>query len=178
MTTTWFGDYVVIDTNVFLHLLNPQENVDSHITTLLTHLQTYGIVHIVDEGGRIQGEYLNQIGQILTRSDELGTEGDILRYWMMEAVPREIPVNLQDNLMQAIRRVIIERPEQVYRILVYVAFQTGSVLISNDETHIVVGPPGESGQRPRRDRLLRSTRRLRTSGAGILTSQEAHAEIT
>ena len=177
MTATWPEDYVVIDTNVFLHLLNPLENVDSHITTLLTHLQTQSIVHVVDEGERIQGEYLNQIGQILARSDELGTEGDILRYWMMEATPRRVPLNLQDNLMRAIRGVVVEPSEQVDRILVYVAFQTGSVLISNDETHIVIGPPRELGQRPRRDRLLRGTRRPRPKGADILTSEEAHAKI-
>ena len=172
-----FEDYVAIDTNVFLHLLNPQRNIDSHITTLLSHLQTRGAIHLVDEGGRIQGEYLNQIDRILKRSDELGIEGDILRYWMTEAVPQRVQVGLQDDLMQAIRRVIIELPEQVDRIFVYVAFQTGRVLISNDEMHIVRGPEIEIRQSHRRDRLVRNTRRLRPNGADILTSLEAHARI-
>ena len=177
MMVTGIEDYVAIDTNVFLHLLNPQQNVDSHITTLLAHLQTRGIVHVVDESRRIEGEYLNQIGQILTQSDELGTEGDILRYWIMEAEPRRVPVNLQDDLMRTIRNVIIEPSEQVDRIFVYAAFQTGSALISNDETHIVIGPPREFGQRPRRDRLRRATRRLRPAEADILTSLEAYEKI-
>lgn len=177
MMATGVKDYVAIDTNVFLHLLNPQQNVNSHITKLLVHLQILGITHVVDAGERIQGEYLNQIGQILTRTDELGTEGDMLRYWIIEANPRKVPVNLQDGLMRTIRDVIIEPSEQVDRIFVYVTFQSGSVLISNDETHIVVGPPGERGQRPRRDRLLRSTRRLRPNGADILTSMEAYEKI-
>ena len=177
MTATWLGDYVAIDTNVFLHLLNPQRNIDSHITKLLAHLRTQGTMHLVDDRGRIQNEYMDQIGQVLIQSDERGIEGDILRYWMIDATPRRVPVNLQDNLMQAIRGVIIERSEVVDRIFVYVAFQTGSVLISNDETDIVIGPPRERGQRPRRDRLLRGTRRLRPNGADILTSWEGYGSI-
>ena len=177
MMATGVKDYVAIDTNVFLHLLNPQENANSHITTLLGYLQTRGVVHVVDESRRIEGEYLNQIGQILPRIDELGTEGDILRYWITEATPRRVPVSLQDDLMRAIRNVIIEPSEQVDRIFVYVAFQAGSVLISNDETHIVFGPRSETRQPPRRNRLLRTTRRLRSAGADILTSIEAYEKI-
>ena len=172
-----FEDYVAIDTNVFLHLLNPQRNTDSHITKLLAHFQTEGITHIVDKKDRIQGEYLGQVGQILRRSDEMGIEGDILRYWVMEAVPLRVPLDLRDDLMQTISGVIIEPREQVDRIFVYVAFQAGKILISNDVNHIVEGPARERGQFPRRDRLLRRTRGLRPGGVDILTSKEAYAKI-
>ena len=177
MTGSSFGDYVAIDTNVFLHLLNPQENVASHIDVLLADFQLRGIVTIVDDSGRIQGEYLDQIGPYLMRTDETGPQADILRYWVMEITPLKVTLDLGDDLMRAIREVIVEPSENVDRILVYVAFRNGSVLISNDERHIVIGPPWESGQRPRRDRLLRSTRRLRSTGADIMTSQEAHSRI-
>ncbi len=62
MTDSPFQDAVAIDTNVFIHLLNPQENVESHINELLKNLQLAQVSLIVDESGRILGEYNNQIG--------------------------------------------------------------------------------------------------------------------
>ena len=178
MTVSPFEDYIAIDTNVFEHLLNPQRNTDLHINELLSHLQEQRVALIVDNGERILDEYDNRLDPILRNIDSSRAEMYILRYWTRYVDRISVTVNLTDTLMRAIRNVIPGNSEGVDRIFVYVAFQSGSVLISNDETHIVVGPPGERNQPPRRDRLRRSTRRLRPDGADILTSKEAYDEVS
>ena len=175
MSRTPFEDYVTIDTNVFEHLLNCEWNTESHINQLLDYLRKQKATLIVDDGGRISGEYNHRIGPMIRNVDDIRNEIYILRYWMRSANRRKILVSSNDSLMKAISKVIVERSEAVDRIFVYAAFQTGSLLISNDEMHIVYGP--ESRRPPRRNRLLRGTRRLRPGGAYILTSIEAHDKI-
>ncbi len=179
MTSNPFQDAVAIDTNVYEHILNPQQNVDYHISELLTYLQDQQLKLIVDDDGRIFGEYLNQLEQLISQSDDVKDEILILRYWILLAPRISVEVTLNDEMMNAIKNVITEVSENVDRIFVYVAFHQGRTLISNDQRHIVVGPPRERGQSERRVRLLRSTRRrrMRPDGADILTSQEAHAKI-
>ena len=177
MTSFPLQDTVAIDTNVFEHLLNREINYDSHINRLLVHLFMEGSCLIVDKEGRIPNEYNHRLGRRIESLDEKGNERFILRYWMELAPRHMIQVSGRDNLMNAIRRVIIERPEATDRIFVYVAFKEGITLISNDVLHVVFGPDGESGQQPRRHRLLSGTRRWRPNGAAILTSKEASDAI-
>ena len=49
-------DYIAIDTNVFEHLLNPQENTNNHIDTLLRTLTRDRVGLIVDDKKRIENE--------------------------------------------------------------------------------------------------------------------------
>ena len=177
MTIDPFRDAVAIDTNVFKHVLNPQKNSCFHINRLLNYLQMNNVTLIVDSGGKILGEYKKEIIPIIQNADDVRDEIYILRYWMQIVNPVDIPVNANDNLMTRIMRVIHERSESVDRTFVYVAFKRGNLLISNDRNHIVVGHQGETRQGERRQRLRRETRRQRELGAGILTSEEAHAEI-
>ena len=177
MTIGPFEDCVAIDTNVFEHLLNPEMNPGSHINELLAYLQEHGVSLIVDDDGRILNEYDNRLGPILRNIDSSRIEMYVLRYWTRYVDRRDVTVNLSDALMRAIGNVIPGNSEGVDRRFVYVSFRLGKILISNDETHIVIGPPRERDQQPRRQRLLRSTRRLRSTGADILTSQEAHSRI-
>ena len=174
MTDAAFEDCIAIDTNVFIHLFDSTWNTDSHINKLLEHFQQ-GIELIVDDSGRIAGEYDHQITPRIRSSDDTRNEIYILRYWM-EVVPRrKVGLDNGDRLMQEIRDVVVELSENVDRIFVYVAFKTGKILITNDLMHIVEGPDTEST--PRRQRLLRSTRRLRHRDADILTSREAYDGI-
>ena len=176
MTASPFQDSVAIDTNVFEHILNPQENLDSHINALLTHLQERNICLIVDDRSRIFGEYDHRIGPIIRKSDDVRNEIYLLRYWILNAPRLPTPVVGNDELMTKIRQVIIEPGEAVDRIFCYVAMRNGRLLISNDRMNIVIGPPSESP--PRRVRMINSTRSLRLPpGAGILTSQEAYGNI-
>ena len=175
MTDSPFQDAVAIDTNVFIHLLNPQENAESHINELLKNLHIAQVSLIVDECGRIGSEYRNRIEPIIWESDDIRDEIYILRYWLLQCPRLATELVLTDTLMTAIRGVIIELDQAVDRILVYVALRQGKILISNDRMNIVVGPPSESTER--RQRLLRNTRRFRSGDADILTSLEAYARI-
>ena len=177
MTNSLFQDAVGIDTNVFEHLLNPQKNVGEHINSLLEHLQEQRIALLIDDSERISGEYSNRISPIIQRSDDLKNEVYILRYWILNAPRHSITIDLMDKLMMTIRGVIVEPSEVVDRMFVYVALSQGKILVSNDEVHIVCGPPNESRLSARRQRLLNHSRRLRPSGAEIFTSQEAHDRI-
>lgn len=177
MTTTSFEDAVCIDTNIFEHLFNPCKNVDGHINGLLGYLQKVGVALLVDDHQRMASEYSHRLIPIIRCNDDLSNEVQLLRYWVMEAPWLSTTIDLTDRLMEAIKRVIVERDEVVDRIFVYVALSRGRVLVSNDEMHIVFGPAREGGHPPRRRRLLRDSRRLRPRGAEILTSREAHSQI-
>ena len=171
MSDTPFEGCVAIDTNVFLHLFNPQENTDRHIDRVLVYLYEQGIALIVDDKGRIRGEYENQIRPIVEKSDEMRFEIQILRAWFLPDAPRRVvSLDMRDSLMQAIRNAM--PTDSTDRIFVYVAFKEGKILISNDREDIV----------SQRQRLLNDTRRIRkrigSDDAEILTSQEAHDRIS
>lgn len=168
MSDTPFEGSVAIDTNVFIDLLNPQKNTDRHIDQVLTYLYAQEIALIVDDKGRILGEYENQIRPRIENADEMSFEILILRAWI--SAPRcVVSLDMKESLMQAISNIM--PTDSTDRIFVYVAFKEGKILISNDEADIV----------DRRQRLLNDTRRIRrrigSNEADILTSQEAHDRI-
>ena len=175
MTKLLARDEVAIDTNVFQHLLNPQNNIDSHINRLLEQLIRERTTLVVDAQGIVASEYQQQLARRLGESDSVGNEIQILRYWILRAQRHQVTVNDDDDLMKRIYDIITEVSENVDRVFVYVAFRRGATLVSNDLRHIVRGPADES--EPRRERLLSNTEGLRTNGAQILTSQEACAAI-
>ncbi len=175
MTKSPFRGYVSIDTNVFMHLLNCTQNPDRHIHRLLEHLQKEEVILVVDDKGRILKEYEHHLSPIISNQRAgILNELYILRFWIRFVSRLETPVDLSDTLMNAIKKVVKEPSENTDRIFVYVAFLSGNILISNDDTHIVTGPVREHGVGPRRHRLLSSTRKLRPNGADILTSKEAY----
>ena len=93
MTTSPFQDAVGIDTNVFEHLLNKKNNnADDHVNELLIHLWQQNIVLLVDDGGRIAGEYNHHLGPMIRRTDDERNEIYILRYWMTQAPRSSITV--------------------------------------------------------------------------------------
>ena len=175
MTTYPFQDAVAIDTNVFVHLRNPQENPDRHIHHLLGVLAEQSVELLVDDGSVIQQEHVRNVIPMLEGRSVDGEEAYLLQYFMDARIQRKVAVNRQDRLMAAINEVIFEPSKNADRTFVYVAFHEGKWLITNDRTDIVEGPAGE--RTTRRNRLLRETRRLRPDSADILTSQEAHAAI-
>ena len=177
MTDCPFQDSVAIDTNVFVHLLNPEQNADGHIHRLLGFLILQGTVLIIDEQGTIKREYERHIEPMFKGKSVVGNELYLLTHWMKPEVQVKVSVTRNDDLMRAIREVIFERPKQADRTFVYVAFKLGRTLMTNDEADIVSGPIREVNRTSRRDRLLRSTRRFRPDSANILTSREAVAGI-
>ncbi len=170
-----FQDAVAIDTNVFVHLKNRDIKPEGHIHHLLGALIEQRVELLVDDNDVIGREYERHVIPMMEGSSVDGGEVYLLQYFMDVNYQRRIAVNRRDMLMAAIDRTIFERPKIADRTFVYVAFHEGKSLISNDRTDIVEGPAGEGT--PRRNRLLRQTRRLRPDGSQILTSQEAHAAI-
>ena len=175
MTTNLFQDAVAIDTNVFVHLRNPEQNTDGHIHHLLGVLAEEKVDLLIDDGGVIQREHKRNVIPMLEGGSVDGSELYLLQYFMDANFQQKVMVNPLDRLMAAIKRVIFEPSKSADRTFVYVAFQEGKWLISNDRTDIIEGPAGE--RTPRRNRLLRETRRFRPDGAGILTSIDAHTQI-
>ena len=49
-------DVIAIDANVFRHLTNPQNNVEGHISALLSQLIQDGIQYLVDDRSEIARE--------------------------------------------------------------------------------------------------------------------------
>ena len=176
MSDSPLQDAVAIDTNVFEHLLNPQNNIDKHINFLLLHLQEKDVKLLVDDKSRISKEYQLRIVPVIEGADDTGIEIFILRYWMNHTPRLEVGVNRSDELMKIIETILSERDEIVDRILVYVALSQGKILISNDRKHIICGSRKESARSSRRHRLLKESKRKRPMGAGILTSLEAYQE--
>lgn len=174
MTIAPFEDCVAIDTNVWIHLLNPQDNVDSHINKLLNYIRRQGIALIEDDQGKIATEYRDSVFRRYQGMDETRNERYVLRY-CLEAPRRFVTLNKLDDLIEAIEEVIYESDKNADRTFVYVALKIGRVLISNDMGDIVRGR-GEA-QTWRRDRLLLNTEGLRPDGADVLTSREAYDRI-
>lgn len=177
MNTFPFQYMVAIDTNVFIHILNDQNNQDEHINTLLGHLYKKRVSLLLDNNGRIMGEYKHLITPLIEGSNERLFESTLLRYWIHFAPKKYSEVKLNDELMTAIRKIIHEREEVVDQIFVYIALRERKTLITNDYIHILSGPTNESNESPRRTRLLRITRRHRDRGGAILNSQEAFDKI-
>ena len=176
MSDILISNLVAIDTNVFQHLLNPQNNPNSHINHLLEHLIILGTSLLVDSQGTIDSEYSQQLARRIRNADDLRNEIQLLRYWVLVAPRLRVSVTEFDQLMRAIRSVIVEDAEDTDRTFVYVAFRQGTTLVTNDRRHIVRGTGG--GSTFRRDILLRKTVGLRPETARIMTSEEAHAAVT
>lgn len=154
------NDCIAIDTNVFEHLLNPQNNTENHIDTLLSRLQQDQIPLIVDNKNRITGEYRNRIQKIIQKSFETDyRKSYLLRYWIEQSKKIKVDVDFKDILMVQIAKIIIKRPDNIF---VYVAFKLKRILISNDENHIINN---------------RSNLRSIERNSQLLTSKEAESKL-
>ena len=174
---------LAIDTNVFLDILNPEKNTNSHINKLLEHLQKCSVMLIVDEEREIEKEYSCRIRQIvegISVTQEKTNERYMLRYWLYKSERHRVPVTSEDELMRGIKKIIYEDDENVDRIFVYVAFMAEKILITNDKKDILFGTKQESAnyETHRRTRLLNMANQHQFSGVGILTSQEAHGRLS
>lgn len=171
-------DYIAIDTNVFEHLLNPQENTNNHIDTLLRTLTRDRVGLIVDDKKRIENEYKSRIEPMIRNTSNKNIQQLLLlRSWIVFQVGnrKRVSVSNNDPLMTAIKGVITEN-EAVDRIIVYVAFKSDRILITNDRRHVIEGRPRERSER--RKTLLRNTRRYRPNKKSeILSSVEAVARV-
>ena len=164
-------DSIAIDTNVFEHLLNPQENVDGHIGDLLRKLSKDKIHLLVDDKKRIRKEYWNRLNSYVQkeRVAEGQAERILLIYWFSAANQEVVSVKQNDALMKAIQNIIHEKRGKAVtdRFYVYIAFKKGRILVTNDNKDIV----------NRRGQLRQKTRKARPNGADIMTSETAHSKL-
>ena len=160
-------DYIVIDTNIFLGLLNPKENTNYHIEELLLTLQEDCVCLIVDKDGRIPGEYKNSIGDVITNKTASSEYRELLKYWLTQEW-RE--VDTRNDLITAIKQ-IIGRNNTRDALFVCVAMVSDETLITNDRKDII--------KKGKRDRLLRLAKKspYRYRSFRIWDSKEAHDKL-
>jgi hypothetical protein len=156
---------ITIDTNVFEHLFNPQNNEGDHIDALLRHLIERRVALCVDKGGRIFGEYRHQLHPFFKKSDE-GQKVIWLRYFLLLAERAEVTVNFGDALMVSIRGKI-PFAEASDRTFVYVAIFSDCILISNDLGHII----------DHRNNLRRCARKHGSNVADFVDSMTAYSTM-
>src|SRR2546423_12672403 len=126
---------VTIDTNVFVHLFNPQNNTGNHIDRLLHSLVEKQARLCVDDKNRIFGEYKIHIGPLFKAKSDQDLRLFWLRYFLIDEPPNELPVNFGDALMVAIKGQM-RGTEPSDHVFVYVAISSNTVLVSNNQGHI------------------------------------------
>jgi hypothetical protein len=150
---------VAIDTNIFIHLTNDQENPDSHIDQLLMHLAKSNPRLCVDSTRKIGNEYEENLGTRIRNESEQTMAIYLIRHWMSPELRDVIEVDHEGPLMHRIRRVIVEPDEHVDRAFVYVSCEGDCRLITNDHQHIL----------GRRSDLRKATKGYRGPGTDFTT---------
>ncbi|TWU46498.1 hypothetical protein Poly59_54710 [Rubripirellula reticaptiva] len=171
------GNQILIDTNVFKHLCdkNAKYNPDGNVDNLLSRLLTSGCRLIVDDQNLFREEFERIVAPQFEREFETEREVYLLRYWADIGNQDEQEIKKNQDLIKAIRRVIIEN-ERTDIAYVYLAFTHGRVLVSNDGNHIVLGPPAKQPRDgDRRTRLRKYAKRHMKKGCAVLFSYEANA---
>jgi len=127
---------IVIDTNVFVHLLNPEKNVNKHISQLLVTLQDTHQLQI-DKGERIKAEYAHKLSEAIKNASDLGIEKYILEIWIYKKSMCLLEEEPPDNLRNFVKQVINDPTKRVDRYLVETAALSDCDLVTNDETDIL-----------------------------------------
>lgn len=163
-----FQHAVAIDTNIFEHLFNPQENTEKHINQLLLHLKSNNVKLLLDNGSRILREYKKIIEPRLNANSDHLNEIQVMRSWLIDNPTIIVSVNNFDGLMNAIESEISGHNQITDRTFVYVAFSWGGDLVSNDERDIV----------SKRRQLKRKTRHESSNSqySNIFNSREAYEQ--
>ena len=170
MTFASYRNSLAIDTNVFLHLIDPDVNADAHINELLTHLLDNENSLIIDDEDRILTEYNRHLPGAIKGADQKGQEILILRAWVrvLQNPNRLLKIPLQnDQLMKMLRKKVRPRKGSNDRIFVYVAFKQRKFLVSNDKHDVVTGG-NKNKKNPRRrgtfeERQTHEIKRLRNT---------------
>lgn len=127
---------IVIDTNVFVHLLNPEKNVNKHISQLLVTLQDTHQLQI-DKDERIKAEYAHKLSEAIKNASDLGIEKYILEIWIYKKSMCLLEEEPPDNLRNFVKQVINDPTKRVDRYLVETAALSDCDLVTNDEIDIL-----------------------------------------
>lgn len=159
---------IVIDTNVFVHLLNPEKNVNKHISQLLVTLQDTHQLQI-DKDERIKAEYAHKLSEAIKNASDLGIEKYILEIWIYKKFMCLLEVEPPDNLRNFVRQVINDSTKRVDRYLVETAALSDCDLVTNDETDIL-----NNGQTLKKE--LKKMKGVKCKNIRFMSSQDAWNE--
>jgi hypothetical protein len=127
---------IVVDTSVFIHILNPQINVNRHIDSLLARLATTHQLQI-DKAGKIDTEYKRKLDDVIKNMDEQRFEKQILQFWILIKEKNIIDIEPSEQLRNGIEKIINDQTKSVDRCLVATAALTSADLITNDSVDIL-----------------------------------------
>ncbi len=168
------NDYIAIDTNIFIGLLNPQNNTEDHIEKLLSVLYEDRVYLIVDKGGKIWGEYTTEISNKMRNGYNNPNYNELLRGWLHpERELKTVDIGQHNEVREAIQR-IIGRGNTKDAAFVCVAIVEDRVLVTNDRRDIL---DGGNKRDARRGQLLEIARKRGSRSAKIYGSQEAYKNL-
>lgn len=131
---------IVIDTNIFLHLVDPRENQDGHISHLLLSIaRTHELK--IDKAGEIEREYKRKLINVITTLDETGYERYILTLLLINKPMCKIELEPSESLRKAIEHIINDKTKKIDRCLVETAALSDCDLITNDKVDILNNAP-------------------------------------
>lgn len=136
---------IVLDANVLENILNPAKNQNDFITQMVSQVIRDNHVLGLDEGRRIDNEYVSRLGQWIRNADDsiarqllgwfIGTNG--VPYANVERAK----VDQTDELMKCIKRQMPDsrkKNRSKDRVYVYVAARLGATFITSDDKDILV----------------------------------------
>jgi predicted nuclease of predicted toxin-antitoxin system len=142
-------NFIVIDTNVFEHLLNEDKNIvlgdvatkteEKHINRLLKFMQKQGYILCIDKQYRIMEEYKYRLKETIKNASDERDEIQILRYWIGSDNAHyysEKEINL--NLDKILKKIILNddnKPETTDCIFVHTAAINQCTLVTNDSDY-------------------------------------------
>ncbi|MEH2281214.1 MAG: hypothetical protein V7K90_07690 [Nostoc sp.] len=141
--------FIVIDTNVFEHLLNEDKNIilgdvetkteEKHINRFLKFMQKQGYILCIDKQARIMEEYKYRLKETIKKASDERDEIQILRYWIVSDDAHyysEKEINL--NLDKILKKIILNddnKPETTDCIFVHTAAINQCDLVTNDSDY-------------------------------------------
>ena len=154
---------IVIDTSVFIHLLNPEINTSRHIDLLLARLASTHQLQI-DKAGKIDIEYKRKLVDVIKNMDEQRFEKYTLQFWILIKEKNIIDTEPSEQLRNGIANIINDQTKSVDKCLVATAALTSADLITNDSVDILNNASA----------LNKEIRKNRLKKIQLMNSESAH----
>lgn len=143
------NNFIVIDTNVFEHLLNEDKNIvlgdvatkteEKHINRLLKFMQKQGYILCIDKQDRIMAEYKYRLTESIKNASDEQDEIRLLKYWILtDDVHYYSDKKNNLNLDKILKKIILNddnEPETTDCIFVHTAAINQCNLVTNDSDY-------------------------------------------
>jgi hypothetical protein len=163
---------IVIDTNVFVHLLNPEKNIKKHINQLLATIPSTHQLQI-DKDKKIEAEYMQKLIEIIEKANkdsELSIERQLVEFWILKKEKHYLEVQPPDNLRNHVKQIINDSSKRVDRYLVETAALSDCDLVTNDETDIL-------SNAPKLKKDLKKMKGVKCKNIDFISSQNAWSKL-